>query len=79
MKSVSTVVTRSGASNIGTCPTPSSLVILVSGGRWSVKCRLNLLGGTTRSFSHSTSCTGTAVCASSSSPGCSSDLTSSWK
>lgn len=79
MKSAMAAVTRSGASNIGTCPTPSSLVIFVPSGKKSVKCRLNLLGGTTRSFSHSTSCTGTAVCASSSRPGCSSDLISSWK
>ena len=38
-------VTRSGASNIGMCPTPSSTVSLWPSGSDSVKCRLNLLGG----------------------------------
>ena len=59
-KSVITSVTRSGASNIGMCPTPSSLVTWWSSGKWLVKCRLNLGAGTIRSFSQITKCAGTA-------------------
>ncbi len=50
-KSVMTSVTRPGASYIGTCPTPSSMVTLV-------KYRLNLCWGNTRSFSQNTRCVG---------------------